>query len=121
MAGLIESVLGGAAVNQTLAGLAGSLASLYGAALAQPALALGAIPTLIPGAVTSLWSLLGNALREAAKPPPIVRFRGLCQVLKCVETVRSALLVAELPCLFWPRMVGKPLLFKWIDFCLHCS
>ena len=65
-------MLGGAAVNQTLAGLAGSLASLYGAALAQPALALGAVPSLIPDAVTSLWSLLGNALREAAKPPPIV-------------------------------------------------
>ena len=72
VAGLVESVLGGAAVNQTLEGLARSLASLYRAALAQPALALGAVPSPIPGAVTSLWSLLGNALREAAKPPPIV-------------------------------------------------
>lgn len=103
-------MLGGAAVNQTLAGLAGSLASLYGAALAQPALALGAVPTLIPDAVTSLWSLLGNALREAAKPPPIVP-PGLCAMCSSLlELHARCRATMQLQCFLWPRMVVKPLL-----------
>ena len=80
VAGLIEGLLGDAAVNQTQAALAGSLASLYRAALAHPALALEAVPSLLPDAVTSLWSLLGNALREAAKSPPVVSPSAVCSV-----------------------------------------
>lgn len=66
-------MVGRTAVNQTLAGLAGSLAALYSAALSQPALALAAAPQALPDAVASIWSLVGGLLREAVKPPPVVR------------------------------------------------
>ncbi|KAK9846415.1 hypothetical protein WJX81_003361 [Elliptochloris bilobata] len=72
VAALVEGALGDAAVNQTLAGLGGSLATLLRAALAQPALAIEAIPGLLPAAVTSIWTLLGGLLKEAAKPPVVV-------------------------------------------------
>lgn len=76
VAGLVEGALSRTAINQTITGLGGSLLAFSKAALSQPALALEAVPNLVPQAMTSIWSLVASALKEAAKPPPVVRSSG---------------------------------------------
>ena len=76
VAALVEGALSRTAINQTLTGLAGSLLAFSKAALSQPALALEAVPNLVPQAITSIWSLVAGALKEAPKPAPVVRSSG---------------------------------------------